>query len=235
MTVILDPFQAAAQATEIQYSNDVYGQIEIDAWFVVLQKGAGKVPYDEGVHPAGQRRTAIRVNITDIGGNNYTREFIGEIGTDGWLKKTKPSLDALGVTDLRAFSGAWVHAVMEPFGEYTDSSGNKKQRTAPVVKQIFRTQADCEAAAQGNTDDAQMDWTAPAANGNGAAPANDGEKAIALAFLPAIVKGCVRGNGVDAAALDAAIKGNPILAKHFTMASPEVAQAMAAALAEPAF
>lgn len=234
---VLNPWDVAINATEVVLSNDIYGQMEFDIWFCTLKKGARKQVFIPGVDRDGERRTAITINIADLGGANYKREFIAEIGNDGWLKTTLPSLRALGVADLREVNGSYVHAVMEPFGEYTDKEGNKKQRTAPVVKAIYKTREECEAAAQGSAQ--QTDWLtgngAPAANGNGATPANDAEKAVAAAFLPAIVKSAVRGNGIDHAALDAALKANPILARHFNMASPEVTLAMAQALAEPAF
>lgn len=233
---VLNPWDVAINATEVVLSNDIYGQMEFDIWFCTLKKGAGKQVFIPGVDRDGERRTAITINIADLGGANYKREFIAEIGNDGWLKTTLLSLRALGVADLQKFNGSYVHAVMVPFGEYTDKNGEKKHRTAPVVKAIYKTREECEAAAQGSAQ--QTDWLtgngAPAANGS-AAPANDAERQVAVAFLPAIVKSCVRGNGIDSAALDAALKGNPILARHFTLASPEVAQAMASALAEPAF
>lgn len=232
---VLNPWDVAINATEVVLSNDIYGQMEFDIWFCTLKKGAGKQVFIPGVDRDGERRTAITINIADLGGANYKREFIAEIGNDGWLKTTLPSLRALGVADLQKFNGSYVHAVMVPFGEYTDKNGEKKHRTAPVVKAIYKTREECEAAAQGSAQ--QTDWLtgpAPAANGS-AAPANDAERKVAEAFLPAIVKSAVRGNGIDAAALEAALKSNPILARHFTMASPEVAVAMAQALAEPAF
>lgn len=232
---ILDPWAAAASATPTSFSSDIFGQIEFDPWFCVLQKGVGKVPFDPAMHRPNERRTAISINLTDVGGVNFTRDFIAEIAADGWLKVTLPSLQALGVTDLQKFSGSYVHAVMEPYGEYTDRDGNKKQRTAPKVLAVYPSREACEAAAQ--ISNPQTDWLTnpkPAAtpNGNGA---NDAERAVALSFLPAIVKGCVAGNGVDSVKLEEALKGNPILARHFNIGSPEVIQAIAAALAEPAF
>lgn len=229
-------WQAAAEAVEATFSNDIYGRIEFDMWFCKLVKGVGRVPFDDGIDHLSDRRTAVDINIQDLGGTNYDRKFIAEIGNDGWLRVTLPSLKALGITDLQKFNGSFVHAVMEPYGEYTDRDGNKKQRTAPAVRAVYPNGAACEAAAQGA--DAQTDiFNGAAANGNGAAngsPTADAERQVALAFLPAIVKTAVRGTGVDIPTLDAALKGNPILAKHFNIGSPEVIQAIASAT-EPAF
>ena len=231
-------WEAAANAVETTFSNDIYGRIEFDVWFCKLVKGAGRVPFDDGIDRLSDRRTAIDINIQDLGGTNYARSFIAEIGTDGWLKVTLPSLKALGIADLQKFSGSFVHAVMEPYGEYTDRDGNKKQRTAPAVKAVYPNAAACEAAAQGASVQTDIFSAAPAGNGNGngqnGGPATDAERAVALAFLPAIVKTAIRGTGVDIPALDAALKGNPILAKHFNIGSPEVIQAIASAT-EPAF
>lgn len=242
-TMYSDPWAAAADPQEIVYSNDIYGDIALDMWFCTLKKGIGKTPYIDGQDNPNDRRTAVDINITDLSGVNYKRSFIAEIGADGWKAVTLPSIVALGIQDMRVMNGKFVHAVMTPFGEYTDkNSGEKKPRTAPKILAIFKSREECEAAAQGGA--VQADWMSgppPAAptNGNGAAPANgaanDGERAIALSFLPAIVAGCRVGNGIDSAKLTAALNGNLILARHFTLASPEVAQAMAQALAEPAF
>lgn len=237
---VQEAWQAAMEPAEITYSNDVYGQIEFDVWFCVLQKNVGKVVFDPGTHRANERRTAITVNIADIGGNNYKREFIAEIPTDGWAGVTLPSLKALGVTDLSKLNGAYVHAEMVKHATYKKSDGTEGVKTAPKVTRIFKDLDDCAAAAQGNTPEAQMDWTnAKGVNGNGSnagpAVADNGERHVALSFLPAIVKGCVRGNGIDMPALEAALKGNPILAKYFTLGSAEVMTAIQAALAEPAF
>lgn len=232
-------WDAAMEPKEIVYSNDIFGEVAFDLYFCVLRKGVGKQVYDPQMHAANERRTCVTINITDLGGTNYRREFVAEIPGDGWQKVTLPSLKALGITNAPALEGAYVHAVMEPFGEYTDKNGEKKSRTAPAIKHIYKSREECEAAAQGAAQQTSIfDGAAPGTNGS--APANgnsgnDAERTVAAAFLPAIVRGCVRGNGIDHAALEGALTSNPILAKYFTVASPEVAQAMAAALNEPAF
>lgn len=241
--VISNPWAAAADATEAIYSSDVFGQIEFDIWFCILQKGVGKVPFDPATHPIAQRRTAVDVSLTDISGLNYTRSFIAEIGTDGWLKVTLPSLKAVGASDLQQFNGRYVHAVMEGFGKYTNADGEERTRTAPKIVRVFASREECEAAAAAGSTSGP-DWLVnpqpaapgPAANGQpAAADAGNPERQVALQFLPAIVKTCVSGNGIDSAKLDAALKSNPILNKYFNLGSPEVALAMSQALAEPAF
>lgn len=237
-----DAWDSAFNPVEITYSNDIFGQIEFDIWYCALVKGVGKQVYDPQSHKPGQRRTAVTVNVNDIGGNNYKRDFIAEIRDDGWNSITLPSLKALGVSDYSKINGAYCHVEMVKFGTYTKSDGTEGVKTAPKVLTFYKTLEECAAAAQGGA--TQSDWldnpppAQPAASGNGAnghAPGNEAEKQVALAFLPAIVKTAVRGNGVDMAALEGALKANPILAKYFTLASPEVAQAMQAALADPAF
>lgn len=231
-------WDAAMEPKEIVYSNDVFGEVAFDLYFCVLRKGVGKQVYDPQQHAAGERRTCVTINITDLSGVNYRREFVAEIPGDGWQKVTLPSLKALGV-NAPALEGAYVHAVMEPFGEYTDKNGEKKMRIAPAIKRIFKTREECEAAAQGAAQQVSIfDGAAPGTNGstpNTGNSGNDAERAVALAFLPALVKATVRGNGIDHAALEKALADNPIMARYFTLASPEVAQAMEQALSEPAF
>jgi hypothetical protein len=231
-----DALKAAMEPAEIEYSNDIYGQIEFDIWFCTLKKGVGKTPFIAGVDAPNQRRTAVTVMLADLGGNNYKREFIAEIPTDGWAGVVLPSLKALGITDLSAVNGAFVHAEMVKIGEYKKADGTTGVRTAPKVLTIYKSADECAAAAQGQG--VQDDLLTPppnGANGNGANGTSDAERKVAEAFLPAIVKTAVRGNGVDIPTLEAALKSNPILARYFTIASPEVTQAMTAALAEPAF
>ena len=230
---VQEAWATAMEPPEITYSSDVYGQIEFDIWFCVLQKGVGKIVYDPQMHAPGQRRTAINVNIADLGGNSYKREFIAEIATDGWTGVTLPSLKALGITDLTQIHEQYVHAEMVKYATYKKQDGTEGVKTAPKVLRIFKDAQECADAAQGNATQAAMDWSQPAANGNGAT--NEAEKQVALAFLPAIVKSAVKGNGIDMPVLEAALKSNPILAKYFTLGSPEVMQAIQAALAEPAF
>lgn len=233
---------AAMEPAEIEYSNDIYGQIEFDIWFCTLKKGVGKAPFIPGVDAPNQRRTAVTVMLADLGGNNYKREFIAEIPTDGWAGVVLPSLKALGITDLSAVNGAFVHAEMVKVGEYKKADGTAGVRTAPKVLAIYKSADECASAAQGQgVQDDLLSHAPNGANGNGKPPSsaangmNDAERKVAEAFLPAIVKTAVRGNGVDIPTLEAALKSNPILARYFTIASPEVTQAMTAALAEPAF
>ena len=229
-------FNSALNPVEITYASDIYGQIEFDVWYCVLQKGVGKVVYDPGQHAPNQRRTAVKVILSDLGGNTYPREFIAEIATDGWAGVILPSLKALGVTDLVAFNGAYVHAEMVAYDTYKKSDGTEGKRTAPKVLAIFRNLDECAAAAQGQGVQTDLPIGGNGnGNGNGAAPANSAERDSALAFLPAIVKLAVRGNAIDSAALDGHLKGNPILNKYFNLGSPEVMAAIEAALAEPAF
>ena len=233
-----DPFASAMAPQEITYSNDVYGQIDFDMYYCVLQKGVGKVVYDPGMHAPGQRRTAVSVVITDIGGNTFKRDFIAEIPTDGWLGVTLPSLKALGVQDVRTISGHYVHAEMVKYRSYKKSDGSEGALTAPKVLRFFKGEAECAAAAQ-STNGNGPDWLVGngAVNGNGHtnSAGNEVERQVALQFLPAVVQNCRNNNGFDVIALEAALRNNEILARYFTMASPEVIQAMETALNQPAF
>lgn len=229
-------------------TNDIYGEIQIDVWFCTLKKGVGKSPFIEGQDRLADRRTAVDVVITDIGGTNYSRSFIAEIVSDGWRAVTLPSLkplaDAAGIHDLQALNGRYVHAEMVAYGEYTDANGVKKTRTAPRILRLFNDRAEAEAAVQGMNPLPFDAAPAPAGAANGHGPVNgtatpngnnDAERATAAAFLLPLARAARRGNGIDAPTLEASLKSAPLLARHFTMASPEVAQAMAQALDEPAF
>lgn len=182
---VVDPFQAAMEAEPIQRSV-YFGQVLADAWHCVLVKGEGKVPFNPELHPADQRRTAVKIAIDVRGrdGNVFTieREMIAE--SHDWAKIVKPSLRQLGI-DLRSINGKWARVRMVPTGRtYTDADGKERQATTFQFEAVYQTQAECEAAeraywSQNQSENPENGSTAPA-NGNGAT------RQTALKFVPAL-------------------------------------------------
>ena len=149
---------------------------------------------------------------------------------------TLPSLQALGVTDLRASTAptstrSWRPTASTPTATATRNSAPRRRFCAPSPTEACgRPQGDQKVFATATA------TAAPPVNGNGHAPAgDDAERQVALQFLPAIVKTCVEGNGVNSAKLDLALKSIPFWRATSTWPRRKFAQAMSQALAEPAF
>lgn len=237
-------FAAALNATAP--AQVLFGEILLDIWFCALIKGQGRVPFDPGMHTQSQRRTSVNISITPIpeSGLTYTvdRQFIAENTRDGWLAVTLPSLQKIGVNDLRVLSGKYVKAELRNYGTYNKRDGSVGELSAPVIYAVYNTAAECAAAYDAEMNGmAAFDAIAPTApravpstnggsNGNGAKPPvaaapqpnGDAERQTALAFLPAIVKSCMNGSGVDMTKLRTSIESNALLSRHISLTSPEV-------------
>jgi hypothetical protein len=124
--------------------------------------------------------------------------------------------------------------------KFVGNDGTEKEKTAPRILAVYQSEEEALNAAQSEltqphataVDDIP---TGLPTNGHSANGGSDAERATAAAFLPAILKGCRNGEGMDLNAVNAALQANPILAKYFNAMSPEVLEATRAILAEPAF
>ncbi len=237
MTTYDDPLESADNP-EVQLP-EYFGQALVDAWFCVLQKGTGKVPFDPQQHRLEDRRTAIKFGIAPLAEQNVTRdvyrEYIAEFGA--WPKITLPSLKAVGLT-AKTLNGAWVHVGLVPEGRtYTDKNGNTQDSLTFKVLAAYPDEAACRAAYLNRSvsmgqepgapaQDAQPPFTPSAptngnghnGNGNGANGTNPKERETALQFVKVLINQ-VAG---DEAVLAARIANMPMLAKYFTIQTPEV-------------
>lgn len=196
-----------------------FGKVEFDMWFCGLVKGQGKVPFDASQHK--QRFTAVDMVISPLSSSGATfnteRHMIAE--SKEWAGTVLPSIKALNMTP-RELHGKWVLYELVKTGSYV-KNGEQKDLTTPKFLAVYNTEEEAEQAmiAKFNNADADEDVMVNTnteaqevgTNGNG------NEKATALAFLPAVVN-----NAATIEALEKTINSNPILSKHFTIASPEV-------------
>ncbi len=81
-----------------------WGQLTVESWFCVLEKGIGKKPFDPAVHPVSSRRTAVRVTVTTLPEHklqnpDVSREYIAEEWgkSKPWNQITLPSFRAVGL------------------------------------------------------------------------------------------------------------------------------------------
>lgn len=209
-----------------------WGQLTVEAWFCVLEKGIGKKPFDPTLHAASDRRTAIRVTVTTLPEHKLKnpdvyREYIAEEWgkIKPWNQITLPSFRELGL-ESRTATGKWVCIELVPEGRTFVSAltGETKESTTIRLAAVYPDEAACRAAfyAERGQEPTASQPTSPQFNNNG----NNGgahlnpEQAVAYKFLQVLVR---NANG-DLNKLAQQIAGNPVLAKYYTIESPEVLQ-----------
>ena len=211
----IDPFESAANP-EVPVP-EYYGQALTDAFYCVLQRGVGKMPFDATQHRVEDRRTAVKISIIPIPEQNardVTREYIAEFGA--WVKITLPSIKAIGL-EPKTLNNAWVRAALVPEGKtYTDKAGEIKESLTLKFLAAYPDEAACRAAylaaRNGSAAETPAETPQPASNGD------DKERTTALEFVKALIK---QTNG-DEAALATRIASLAPVAKHFNVQSPEV-------------
>jgi len=216
----VDPWATAETAKEPP--KRFFGQVLINVWFCILQKGVGKVPFDPQQHKQGQRRTAVDVEIVPLpeSGLQFTLERNMVAETREWASTVLPSLKALGVS-IREVHEKWAQVELVPSRTYIDrNTGEEKQATVPKFIAVYDTEDECQAAADElfNGGEEEDEPSIPATDNGGANP----EKEVALKFLPALV---AQAQG-DPDRLAGLLANQPLVSKYFSVDSPEVTEAV---------
>jgi len=220
---INDPWDSAENPQVA--SPEYWGQCSIDMFYCILEKGIGKVRFDDQVHEVGKRRTAIEIVVTPLPAmgaqNPVSRSLVAE--SADWAKTTLPSIKALGLS-LREMQGKYVHIQFKATGKtYTNKDGEVKNNTALEFVKVFQTEADCTTdytASKGGSTPAPSNTQYEGGNGNGA----NKERETALQFLKVIVENAARGQ-TDLTVIRNTVAANvatmPLVNKFFTVDSPE--------------
>ena len=226
-------------------SPEYYGQIKMDSWFCVLQKGVGKVDFDPALHALDQRRTAVKIGLVPLSEHKAQYEIFRDhiVESKEWAGIVLPSIKSLGIS-AKELQDKWVRLTFQPVGRtYTKidpNTGETVTRDATTFKflALYPNEEACRAAYHAERGQGQepaqvqaqtVTQTAQAAqngtNGNGANGNGNGskERETALKFVKALVTQTA-GNRDELAKRIAAM---PMLAKHFTVDSPEVFELMA--------
>jgi hypothetical protein len=224
-----DPFESATDAT--LPSAVYYAQVQCDAWFCALVKGQGKVVFDPNVHPIDQRRTAINLSLAPIAEQTVQFPLVREMIAESveWAKIIWPSARALGITSARELHGKWAKVEIVPTGrKYTNRSGEEKEATTFKFAALYPDEAAARAAylagGQATEPTPASTPSTPAPTNGAPATTNPKERETALAFLKVLVPQW----GMDFDKVAAGIASNPVIARHFTVQSPEVVELMAA-------
>lgn len=233
--IINDPFALAEDPQEIKYTNEYFGEVGLDVWFCILEKGVGKVPYSEQEHSIDKRLTAITMGIIPVPASGLAfsidRDYIAEFRD--WNAITLPSIKKLGVS-IRELNGKFARVKMTETGEtYTNSQGETKEKTVFEFLEIYENLEACEAAytaARGSNGSSKQAVSAPVQNTQ---PNKSKEKDAAVKFLEVAVKSTCKGmTDLEQAreAVAAQIAKMPMINKYFTVDSPETMNFMAEAL-----
>lgn len=222
-TALNDPLDAASNAT--LPPRNYYGQIEVDAWFCVLERGKGKLVYDPQVHNVDQRRTAIRIALLPLPEQNVPfaleREMIAE--SREWAGIVLPSLKALGITNLREANGKWAKMQQVPTGRtYRNAKGEEKEATTFKFLTLYPDEASCRAAYM--ADRGQVEQQATIAAGNG-------DRAHALEVAKPFIAAFAKSVGYDLERTRAACRSQRIITDAIDVDSPEFAEIVAQAAA----
>ncbi len=225
-----DPWAAAKDAEPRQ---PIYwGNLVADAYFVILEKGIGRLPFDPEIHPPGRRCTAVDLSLLCITEQNMQtpieRQVIAESGE--WTKFIKPSILELGF-EPQELNGRFVKVKMVPTGrKYTNSNGEEREASTFKFLEVFADENECIADyLSGEVEEPEEETElatqpAPAAQPQAGNGNENGEKETALQFLKVLVDSAVNGQTdlkVVQKTLAGSLETTPLVAKYFTVDSPE--------------
>lgn len=220
--IVIDPFDTATEAKAP--SAEYFGEIVLDAWHCVLEKGTGKRPFDPGADDPSTRRTAVDIVILPLAEMNLKftleRKLVAE--SAAWTKITWPSLQKLGLTNAREAKNKFARVKLTPTGrKWTGQDGSEKEETTFEFVALFATEDECRAAFSGKHS------TPAAAPAPAAVPGEDPNKKTALTFAKAVITNLARAEK-DLVALQglvaAKIASMPMVNQHYTADSPEIMQ-----------
>jgi hypothetical protein len=238
-----DPWDAArdAEPRPLLY----WGNLQADAHFVVLEKGIGRLPFDESVHPEERRLTAVKLSLLPIAEQQLDfpieRDVIAEFGE--WLKIIQPSILALGV-EPRELNDRFVKVRMVPTGRtYRNDRNELVDATTFKFLKLFADENECIQDYMSGAEEEEEEpvaqiadpqqATAPAQEPTDGKGASDKEKETALTFLKLMVDNAVDGQTelpVIQETLAASLEQAPFVEKHFKADSPETLQLIAEAM-----
>jgi len=216
-----DPFESAANAQLPPM--EVWGQVVVDAWFCVLQKGSGAVPFDPATHKLEERRTQIEMQVLPVPEMRLqfspNRKMLVE--SREWVNIVLKSLKELGIENPRELQNKWAHIEQTPVGRtYKGKDGQDKEATTFRFLELFESEDACRAsylASRGNGGGVVHTEPQATAPQQMIQSPTDKERQTAYEFLKVLVKNT---NG-DEAALAKAINGMAAVNRFYTMTSPE--------------
>jgi hypothetical protein len=232
-----DPFASAMNAKE---RPPIYwGNLLVDAFFCVLEKGPGKIPFDPQIHSPERKVTAVSMSLLPIPEMNLNfpieRCFVAEFGE--WVRFVLPSLRDLGV-ELAELIDKYVKIELIPTGrmyQVKDANGNptgeeRPERTWRFLK-VYESGKDCLSDyLSGNVavqEDEEIPFLTKEQEQATQKPKNDGrnpEKETAYRFLEVLVDNAVKGQtdlDVVKETFSNSLENIPLVKKYFNVESEE--------------
>lgn len=234
MTTLVDPYTAAMTAPDQE--RHYFGLVTtIDSYFCVLQKGAGKRLWDHTRDAESDRRIAIKLSVecAKKDGGTYTVDQETLNFERAWVGFTLPSLQKLGVSDLRALNGRPCHIKRVATGErYTNKSGEQKEKSAVIFLELFDDAEACGAAQEAFYGERKAEkFSMPEADvPDPAKPSMPPEQQFALNSLPALWK----ASGHNPEAFTKLINDNPMIKRWYPATHPHVKALMAGTIEDVA-
>jgi len=215
-----NPYDEAGDPS--QPSNQDYmtfGEISLDAWFCVLQKDIGKVPFDDQINKLEDRRTNVDIFVHPLDEMNLKRALERHLLTssNAWAKITWPSLQRLGVQNPKEAKNKFCKVKLSPTGrKYENKNGEKVDETSFEFLALYNTVDECRQA-----------YLADNGNKTESQPVQENpERAKALKFAAAIVKNAKTAAGNDESALRSIVSEKlasmGATSKYFSVESPEI-------------
>ena len=220
-----DPLAAASKPEPRVY----YGQCEIDAWWVTLEKGRPK-EVCEATNP--DRKLVVKATLNPVPEQNLTfavgREAMN--WDRAWAKITRPSILALGIGEktMEDLRGKWAKAELVPTGETYTKKGSTEKTAETALKflALYADEGACRAACIAETGvEAQPDGVGRIPGFEDDKPADPTEAAdskereTATQFLNVYI----RQHSGDKAQVWTAIQSMPLITEFYTEDSLDAA------------
>lgn len=241
---VADPWEEAMNPPELPQG--YHGRITVEAFTVMFVEDPAtgkkmKVPYDPQVlTPSGSEPrpvTMIKISLTPVKEDlkwDITRDLL--VTSSDWTKITLPSIKDMGIMQLKDLDGRFAQVEMAETGRTYQSNGETKQATTFKFLRLFKDEAECKEAA-GVQVSSPAPASTPAPNQASTPNQNGSERATAVKFLEIYVKNVCRQASGDLQKarelLQVQIAQQVLLAKYFTVDSPEVADLLVKYLEAP--
>lgn len=223
-----DPW--ASSENPVFRAAEYFGQINIDTWYCVLEKGIGKIQFDPKTHSADARRTAIDMVLNPLPELNISFEVSRSLVAESadWAKIVLPSIKQFGLSP-REMNGKWVKLHFKVTGrKYTNNQGEERENTTFEFLKIFDSEDACRADYNG-----ESGTSGNTGNSVSNAAPEDKAKATAFQFLKAIVNEACKTEK-DVAKVRDVVAGKivamPMISAHYTVDSAETVELIANAI-----
>jgi len=226
--VVDDPWASAENP--VFRAAEYWGQIHMDVWYCVLEKGQGKIQFDPATHSVDARRTAVEMILSPLPELNIQFEVSRSLIVESadYAKIVLPSIKQFGLSP-REMNGKWVKLHFKGTGrKYTNNQGEERENTTFEFLKVFDSEDSCRA---------DYNWESGTTGNTGNSVSNaapeDKAKATAFQFLKAIVNEACKTEK-DVAKVRDVVAGKivamPMISAHYTVDSAETVELIAEAI-----